>query len=64
MIVDSLHLLPFISADGAQGLINGDVLPRPKKSGSEIEKRNAVRDKSRLWKNGVVPYVFGLGLSK
>ena len=51
-------------ADGAKGLIDVDIVP-PDEEGSsnDDEKRNAVRSRSMLWRNRVVPYVLDASLS-
>ena len=51
-------------ADHAKGLVNGDEIPQRRESDSEIQKRNAVRDRSRLWRTRVIPYKIDKSLSK
>ena len=63
LVFSILCFFSSISADGATGLVDGDIL-QPKESDNDIEKRNAIRDRSYLWRNRVVPYSFDSSLGK
>ena len=51
-------------ADNATGLIDSDIKPDDGDNGNDNEKRNALRDRGKLWRSRVIPYVLSASLGK
>ena len=60
-----MKTLYFVLADNASGLEDLDVMPDPDDEGSndDIEKRNALRNRAKLWRDRVVHYKLDSSLS-